>query len=117
MQTAQLEKYGHLPGTLGKAVEARVEIGDRNMQELFSFISKHEGLSIYALSKKIGWSIGKTNYLLGKLDELDVIKKVQKIENNRFQLLIYPKFWHDSLPIESLKELKELMVKKGVVKG
>ena len=114
--TQQAGDYSHLPGTLAEAVEARLGIGDKNMNELFDFLTKNEGLSIYAVAKKIGWSVGKTSYTIGKLEELGVIKKVGLVEDNVFKLLIFTKEWYDMLPEESLKELKEIiegLEKKG----
>lgn len=105
----QTQKYSQLPETLQEAIQARLEIGDKNMKELFSFISKNPGLSIYAISKKTNWSVGKVSYTINKLKELDVVKEVRQIETNRISLLIYVKKWYDSLPIESLKELKEII--------
>ena len=101
--------YSHLPGTLAEAVEARLQIGDKNMNELFDFLAENEGLSIYGIAKKIGWSVGKTSYTIGKLEELGVLKKVGVVEDNVFKLLIFTKEWYDMLPEESLKELEELV--------
>lgn len=105
----QAGDYSHLPGTLADAIEARLEIGDKNMNELFDFLAENEGLSMYAIAKKIGWSVGKVSYTIGKLEELGVIKKVAIVEDNVCKLLVFTKEWKDMLPEESLKELEELI--------
>ena len=108
------QMYAHLKDNIGSAIEARARIADKGMEDLYKFICGHPSLSIYEISKKMNWSAGKVTYILGKLEELDVIKKIYKIEKNRSKLEICKKDWSESLPDESLKELKEIMKRKDI---
>ena len=106
------QKYSHLSGTLLEAVEERVRIGDENMSELYDIIFDNQGLSIYALSRKIGWSPGKTSYTINKLKDLGAVKETSKITNGRNCRLIYIKEWHESFSIEDIIKLKEFVEKE-----
>lgn len=104
--------YSHLPGTLGKAVQERVRIGDENMEALYSFLRRNPGLCIYSISKKLGWSPGKVAYTLSKIEELRMVRYVQKIENNRLKLLVYANTWREALPPETIAELREILARQ-----
>ncbi len=58
---------------------------------LYDFIDKNPGFSQYDMKKKIGWSIGKIAYYVGKLVKEDMIKNYTEIVNGRTRKSYYGK--------------------------
>lgn len=58
-----------------KAVNVRRLQGEVAEYFLYKYISKYEGLSIYELAKKLGWSYGKVRKALDRLGELVYYKE------------------------------------------
>lgn len=74
---------------------------------LYEVISQNPEISIYELSKKLSWSIGKVNYHVNKLIKDGIISNSTKTENNRTKRSLRAKSWKHFIRPEDLEELKK----------
>lgn len=58
---------------------------------LYEFIDKNPGLTVYELSKKIDWTIGKLNHYVQKLVNDGMIHNFSEVVNGRNQKRYYGK--------------------------
>jgi len=65
---------------------------------LYEFINKHRGLSIYEITKKLNWSAGKVHAIVKKLESMGLVKTEMVVENSRVKRKVYPTSWMDLLP-------------------
>jgi len=74
---------------------------------LYEIISKNPGISVYELSKQLGWSIGKINHHVNKLIKDGVISNSIKTDNNRTKRSLKAKDWKEFISSEVLEDLKK----------
>lgn len=84
-----MEEKG-ISSTLVMAIEKRRETGKLAESELYEFICKHPGYSIYDYAKKMGWSYGKTQRAIERLLEEELIKHKEEREGTKIKKLVYP---------------------------
>ena len=83
---------------------------------LYKFVNVHSGLSIYELSKRLGWSMGKVSNIIKKLEEDGLIGKDRLVEGGRAQTKIHPIGWKELLP-DDVKETLKLEKIKNKSRG
>jgi predicted transcriptional regulator len=67
------------------ANQVRRKKAQDNKWFLYEFIDKNPGLTVYEMSKKVGWTIGKLNYYVQKLVKDGMINNSDKVVNGRNQ--------------------------------
>ncbi len=67
------------------ANQVRRKKAQDNKWFLYEFIDKNPGLTVYEMSKKINWTIGKLNYYVKKLVKDGMINNSEKVVNGRNQ--------------------------------
>lgn len=76
-------------------VRARMIMGRATEMKLYEYLKRHEGQSIYGISKDLGWSTGKVQRALERIS--DDIKNEIIVENGRVKRRIYLKEIEDFL--------------------
>ncbi|VUT26862.1 MAG: MarR family protein [Candidatus Methanolliviera sp. GoM_asphalt] len=76
------------------------------------FYHRFSGLSIYELSKRLGWSTGKVSNIIKKLEEDGLIGKDRLVEGGRAQTKIHPIGWKELLPDDVKETLMSEKIKK-----
>jgi hypothetical protein len=77
--------------TIHHAIEAVREKGADTDLQLYNKIEKMPGESIYALSKAMRWSTGKTYTSARRLERAGMIHIEKSTRNNRVALVVKPK--------------------------
>jgi len=72
-------------GMLKLANQVRRKKAQDNKWFLYEFIDKNPGLTVYEMSKKINWTIGKLNHYVQKLVKDGMINNSAKVVNGRNQ--------------------------------
>ena len=67
------------------ANQVRRKKAQDNKWFLYEFIDKNSDLTVYEMSKKINWTIGKLNYYVQKLVKDGFIHKSDEVVNGRNQ--------------------------------
>jgi len=67
------------------ANQVRKKKAQDNKWFLYEFIDKKPGLTVYEMSKKINWTIGKVNYYVQKLVKDGMIQNSEEVVNGRNQ--------------------------------
>jgi len=57
--------------------------------ELLEFLDDNEGLSVYQISKKLGWDSKLVRYYVSSLEKKGLVRMIEEIENNELQKKIY----------------------------
>lgn len=73
-----------------KAVKMRKVIGEMTDHELWNFIGHYEGLTLYEISKKKKWTIGKVQGSLKRLLKRGLIYSKKKSNKKHYFLAGYP---------------------------
>ena len=73
------------------ANQVRRKKAQENKWFLYEFIDKNPGLTVYELSKKIDWTIGKLNHYVQKLVNDGMIHNSSEVVNGRNQKRYYGK--------------------------
>ena len=81
------------------AVEARWDV--------YNIIDKNPGISIYELSKKLNWSVGKVNHHVSKLIKEGAITNSIVVEENRTKRKLKAKDWKELIDPKILADLKK----------
>jgi DNA-binding Lrp family transcriptional regulator len=69
---------------------ARIEIGEASDKALLEKARQHAGLTIYELSKELGWTKGRVQGSVNRLLELNLIRKKKVVLNDRILTKIFP---------------------------
>ncbi|HUV03166.1 MAG TPA: hypothetical protein VMW67_06990 [Desulfobacteria bacterium] len=65
------------------------ESTEERVYELLEFLDDNEGLSIYQISKELGWDHDLVIYYLSRLEKTDLVNVIEETENNEIQKKIY----------------------------
>jgi DNA-binding PadR family transcriptional regulator len=65
------------------------ESTEERVYELLEFLDDNEGLSIYQISKELGWDRDLVIYCLSRLEKVDLVNVIEETENNELQKKIY----------------------------
>lgn len=76
-----------------------------NKWELYELINKLPGLTVYKLSQKIGWSIGKTDYYVKKLVKDGLVINSTEIVKGRVNKSYNPKSKKEMINWKKMKNL------------
>ncbi len=57
--------------------------------ELLEFMDNNDGLSIYQISKKLGWDQKLVSYYVSRLEKMGLVRMIEEIENNELQKKIH----------------------------
>lgn len=87
-------------GRYGRYLEIKGEIAE---DYLYEFVNAHRGLSIYELSKRLGWSTGKVYNIIKVLEEDGLVRTIKIEERGRMKRKVYPVDWKELLPEEKGK--------------
>ncbi|MBA7514013.1 hypothetical protein ES705_06031 [subsurface metagenome] len=74
---------------------------------LYEFINKNPELSIYDLSKKLNWHLGKVDYHVKKLIKGGIVRKSEEFINGRIETLYYPIPFKDLINWDEMTEIKK----------
>jgi hypothetical protein len=77
--------------TIHRAIEAVKEKGANTDSQLYAKIEEMPGESIYALSKAMRWSTGKTYTAARRLEQAGMISIEKVTKSNRQVLVVRPK--------------------------
>ncbi len=78
-----------------------------NKYFLYEIIDKNSGLTIYDLTKKVGWSAGKINYYIKKLLKDGMIKNTISIVNGRTHKSYFSKSINEFINWNKITNLKK----------
>ena len=88
-------------------MKAKLEIkGEIAEDYLYEFVNANSGLSIYELSKELGWSTGKVYNIIKVLEEDGLVRTIKTEERGRTKRKVYPVDWKDLLPEDVENALK-----------
>lgn len=73
---------------------------------LYEFVNTHRGLSIYGLSKRLGWSTEKVYSIIEVLEEDGLVKTIEIVRGGMIKRKVYPVDWKEVLP-EDVEEASE----------
>lgn len=73
---------------------------------LYEFVNANRGLSIYELSKRLGWSTGKAYNIIKVLEDDGLVRTIKTEEGGRIKRKVYPVDWKELLPEDVEKALK-----------
>lgn len=65
------------------------ESTEERVYELLEFLDDNEGLSIYQISKELGWDHNLVIYCLSRLEKIDLVNVIEETENNEITKKIY----------------------------
>ena len=74
---------------------------------LYEFVNANRGLSIYELSKKVGWSTGKVYNIVKVLEDDGLVRTIKIEERGRLKRKVYPTDWKELLPEEVQNAFKK----------
>ena len=103
-----------------RAIEARREQGAETDYDLYEKISDAPGSSGYQLAKLMGWSTGRTNSAIARLEKKGLIKVERIIKGNRLCLSVIPRPWQEFFSADELEEMRQLEYKgelERLIKG
>ncbi len=90
-----------------KRMEAQPKIkGEIAEDYLYEFVNANKGLSIYKLSKRVGWSTGKVYNIVKVLEDDGLVRTIKTEEGGRIKRKVYPVDWKELLPEDVEKALK-----------
>lgn len=76
-----------------------LELQRRYAEEfVYEFVNKHQGLSVYEIAKRIGWSSGKVYNIIKSLEEMGLVRTSLEVEGGRTKRKVYPVSWKELLP-------------------
>jgi len=73
---------------------------------LYEFVNANRGLSIYELSKRVGWSTGKVYHIVKVLEDDGLVRTIKTEERGRIKRNVYPTSWKELLPEDVKNTLK-----------
>ena len=89
------------------ANKVRMKKALENRWVLYDLIDKNPGISIYELSKKLEWTVGKVNHHVNKLIKEGAITNSTIVENNRAKRKLTAKDWKELIDPQILNALKK----------
>jgi hypothetical protein len=93
--------------TIYHAIEVVREKGADTDLRLYDKIEKMPGESIYALSKAMRWSTGKTYTAARRLERAGMIHLEKSVRNNRVVLVVKPKAWQEDSTPDEPEEMRQ----------
>jgi hypothetical protein len=93
--------------TIHHAIKAVRKKGADTDLQLYDKIEKMSGESVYALSKAMRWSTGKTYTAARRLERSGMIHIEKCVKNNREVLVVKPKAWQEYFTPEELEEIRQ----------
>jgi hypothetical protein len=93
--------------TIHHAIEAVRKKGVDTDLQLIDKIEQMPGESVYALSKAMVWSTGKTYTAARRLERAGMIYIKKSVRNNREVLVVEPKAWPEYFTPEELEEMRQ----------
>jgi hypothetical protein len=90
--------------TIHHAIKAVRDKGANTDSQLYNKIEDMPGESIYALSKAMRWSNGKSYTAARRLERAGMIHIEKIVKNNREVLVVKPKAWQEDLTPEGVEE-------------
>lgn len=97
-----------------KAIQIVRETGKSSELFFLDVLHENSGSSIYALSKELNWTYGKTQQVVQRLFKKGIIRQKQEIRNNRVQNLIFEVSAAEliDLDFETVSRIKNFLDKK-----
>lgn len=89
-----------------RAVLKRHEIAEDTDWELYQWIESHLGLSMYEISKNLGWSHGKVYSSIKRLQEEDMVEVKNEVRNGRSVSIITHKKWQKYFTPAEIAEME-----------
>ena len=99
--------YVGVEDMLELANKVRMNKALENRWVLYDLIDKNPGISIYELSKKLEWTVGKVNHHVNKLIKEGAVANSTVVENNRAKRKLKAKDWKELIDPQILKALKK----------
>jgi DNA-binding MarR family transcriptional regulator len=99
-----------------RAIEARRKQGAEADYDLYEKISDVPESSGYRLAKLMGWSTGRTNSAIARLEKKGLVKVERIIKGNRLRLSVTPRPWQEFFSAEEMEEMRQPEYKEGLVR-
>jgi len=74
--------------TQAQALKKKEIISEEKEYELLEFLDNNEGLSIYQVSKRLGWNPNVVSYYVSRLEKKDLVRTIVEIESNEKKIYI-----------------------------
>lgn len=97
-----------IPKTL-MATRTRQMNGKVAEDHLYRYVNVHRDLSLYEVSKKLGWTLGKVQGALKRLEKAGLVSYKEEMVNGRKRKIIHTVSWKEMMKKEDLEELDKLM--------
>ena len=78
---------------------------------LYNFICEHENLNMFQIAKKLGWSSGKVQWSVKRLENENMIKSELIYNTDRPKRIIKPIKWHEKADKKELEIFKDIVSK------
>lgn len=95
-------------------IEVRKEQGAEADYDLYEKISDAPGSSGYQLAKLMGWSTGRTNSAIARLEKKGLIKVERIVKGNRLCLSVIPRPWQEFFSADELEEMRQPEYKESL---
>lgn len=89
-----------------RATETRRERGAETDYDLYEMISDHSGSNGYQLAKLMGWTTGRTNSAIDRLEMKGLIKVEMVARDGRLRKVVTSKPWQEFFTKEELEEMR-----------
>ncbi len=75
--------------------------------DLYEMISDHPESNGYQLAKLMGWTTGRTNSSIDRLEKKGLIKVEMIVRNGRLQKVVVPTPWQEFFTKDELAEMSQ----------
>lgn len=91
-----------------QATQRLRELGGESDWALYEKVDDTPGLSVYELSKLMGWTPGRVHGAVMRLVKKGLVKTERAVRGGRSVLLVIPKEWWEFFTPEELEEFKRM---------
>jgi DNA-binding MarR family transcriptional regulator len=96
--------------TTAKATEKRRKQAEDTDWQLYEKINETPSSSEYELAKAMGWTPGKVNGAVNRLERDGFIKISREVRSGRAVKIVTPLEWWELLPPEEVDEIKKMEI-------
>ena len=91
--------------TIQTAIAAEKDKGIDTDLELYEFVDKQPGQSVYSMAKAMGWSNGKTYASVRRLERSKLVHIEKMEKGGRSVLVVRPYDWYEFFTPKELQEM------------
>jgi predicted transcriptional regulator len=97
-----------MAGQTVEAVQARRAIGGDTDWELYELIDERPRLNIYELAKLKGWTHGRVQGAVKRLENNGLVRVELVVDGSRVKLLVRPLEWWEMMTSDELEKFKQM---------